>query len=218
MKLKNQSGYTLPELLIAIGLATIVATVLSSLIIAMYRNVQISKTTTELNNESLNILHAMVEDVRLAGGLDSSNTLQDLNAPSGGWVTNDPSNVLIISSPAIDSNSNIIYESTSGIPYKNELVYFSSGNKLLRRVIKNNDAPGNKAVSTCPVAVDGCMKDREYTTNLNDLSFTFYDENEQTTADADKARSVKFTISLQKNAAGKSISVSNTMQTTLRNR
>lgn len=218
MRNKNQGGYTIVELLIAIGVAAVVTTVLTSMIIAMYRNVQISKTTTELNNESLNLLHAMVEDVRLASGLDSSNILPDVNAPVGGWVTNDPSNVMIISSPAVDTSSNIIYDSTTGLPYKNEIIYFSDNSKLLRRVIKNSEAIGNKATSTCPVATLDCPKDREYTANLSDLTFIFYDDNEQTTADANNARSVKFTVNLQKKSAGRLITVSNTMQTTLRNK
>lgn len=217
MKADNK-GYTVMELLVAIAVATIVTTVLTSMIISMYRNVQISRVTSDLNNESLNILRSMVEDVRLAGGLNSSNVLLDENAPSGGWVTNDPSNILIISSPAVDSLNNIIYDPSSGLPYKNEIIYFSQGSSLLRRVIKNNDAPSNKAVSTCPISTGSCPKDREYTLNLNDLSFIFYDDNEQTTADASSARSVKFTVILQKRSSGKLINVSNTMQTTLRNK
>lgn len=218
MRKLHRGGYTIAELLIAISVSTLIITVLSSLTISMYRTMQVSKTTAELNSDSQLILHAIVDDVRLAGGLLSSNSITDNYAPQGFWTTNDPSNVLIINSPAVDSISNVIYDTVSGTPYKNEVIYFSINNKLSRRTLKNDAAPNNSAFTTCPAGTVNCRYDKEYTSNLKDLTFTFYDDNDQTTAIAENARSVKLSVTLEKKASGKMISFTNTIRTTLRNR
>lgn len=214
----NEKGYTVAELLIAISVSVVAVIVLSNIVVAMYRQLQISRVNAELNNESQQLLRSVVEDTRLAGGLLSNNAIEDPNAPSGGWTTNDPSNILIIASPAVDSSSNVIYDANSGLPYKNEIIYFGEGSKLKRRTLKNEKALNNIAVTTCPIANDTCRSDREFTGNLKDLTFTFYDENDQTTANAGNARSVNFTVTLEKRVSGKFISITNTMRTTLRNR
>lgn len=214
----NSNGYTVAELLIAIAVSVVVVTVLSGMTTIVYRQLQISRTTAELSSESQQILRAVVEDIRLAGGLLSTNTINDQYSPQNGWVTNDPSNVLIIASPAINETSDVIYDENSGLPYKNELIYFSDGNKLKKRTLKNNDATGNVAISTCPDNSSGCRLDREFSSNAKDISFTFYDENDQTTADATNSRSVSFSVTLEKKASGKLVSITNTMRTTLRNR
>jgi len=214
----NESGYTIVELMIAITVSSIVITVLSSMVLIMYRQILISRTTSELNNESQLLLHSIVEDTRLAGGLSTTNTITDSNAPAGGWVTNDPSNVLIINTPVTDSSANVIYDSGSGSPYKNELIYFTSNKSLYKRVLKNEIAIGNTAVTTCPATINDCRADRIFTENLKDLSFTFFDENDQSTSDASSARSVALSVILEKKTSGKNITISNSMRTTLRNR
>lgn len=218
MKNKSNSGYTIAELLIAMTVSVTIITLLSSMVIVMYRQLQISRTTAELNNESQQILRTVVEDIRLAGGLSNTNSINDENGPSGGWLTNDPSNVLIISSPAINSNADVIYDENTGLPYKNELIYFSDGSKLKRRTLKNSEAEDNTAVTTCPISINDCRLDREFSSNAKDITFTFYDENDQTTADANSSRSVNFSVTLEKKASGKTISITNSMRTTLRNR
>jgi type II secretory pathway component PulJ len=214
----NKRGYTVAELLIAISVSVLIVTVLSSMSLVMYRQLQISRTTAELNNESQQILRAVVEDIRLAGGLLNTNTIEDNYSPAGGWITNDPSNVLIIASPAVNNSSDVIYDENSGLPYKNELIYFSEGNKLKRRTLKNINAEGNTSVTTCPSTNDGCKLDREFSINSKDIAFTFYDDNDQTTTDASSSRSVNFTVTLEKKASGKTIKITNSMRTTLRNR
>lgn len=216
--IKSNHGYTVVELMIAIAVSSLVITVLSSMTLTMYRQILISRTTSELNSESQILLHSIVEDTRLAGGLSTTNTITDNNAPSGGWVTNDPSNVLIINTPSTDSSANVLYDAASGLPYKNELIYFSSGKYLYKRVLKNESAIGNTAVTTCPASNSNCRADRIFTENLKDLTFTFYDENDQSTSDATSARSVSLSVVLEKQTSGKYINVSNSMRTTLRNR
>lgn len=215
---KDQKGYTVAELLIAISVSVMAVIALSNMVITMYRQLQISRVSSELNNESQLLLRTVVEDTRLAGGLLTSNSIVDPYAPGGGWATNDPSNVLIIASPAVDSSANVIYDSNTNFPYKNEIIYFGEGSKLKRRILKNENAVNNIAVTTCPVANNTCKEDREFSSNLKDISFTFYDENDLTTANATNARSVNFTVTLEKKVSGKLISITNTMRTTLRNR
>ena len=52
--------------------------------------------------------------------------------------------------PARDGDANYIIDTDTGLPYKNEFVYYKSGGDLYRRVLANATAFGNTAVSTCP--------------------------------------------------------------------
>ena len=213
----SDSGYTMTELIIAIAVSTIIITVLSGITLSIYRSIQISRATAELSSESQLILHSIVDDTRLAGGLLSNNSISDSYAPIGGWSTNDPSNVLIINSPATDSNANVIYNSETGSPYKNEIIYFGVNGKLSKRTLRNTNAPNNITLTTCPSGTANCKSDKTYTSSLKDLSFTFYDENDQTTSVAENARSVRLSVTLEKKTSGKFVTITNTLRTTLRN-
>jgi hypothetical protein len=162
----------------------------------------------------------MVEDTRLADSLSATNTLTDANAPSGGWVTSDPSNVLIIDTPAIDVNRDLIFNSSTGYPYKNEVIYYTNGTKMYRRTLKNTLATGNILTTTCPPTntTSSCPADKLFTKYLKDLTFTFYDETDATTANAALARSVKITVTTERKVNGKTVTFANSIRTTMRNR
>jgi hypothetical protein len=184
-----------------------------------YADVSRAETSATLALESQTILTQMTEDIRLADAISNSNAIADPNSPAGGWVTSDPSNVIIVESPAIDSSRNIIYNPNTGFPYRNEFIYFNSGSNMYKRILANTAATGNTAVTTCPADKAGptCPPDRLFSSNVGNLSFTFYDLSDNTTSDATNARSVKLEVDMSKKSFGRTISFTNTTRVTLRN-
>jgi Tfp pilus assembly protein PilW len=219
VKKLDQAGLTIVELTIAMAIAVILAGVVLAINLNFFGSVSQSRITAELAIESNFVLQTMVEDIRLADGIAANNSLTDANAPVGGWVTSDLNNVIVIQSPAIDSNHDVIYDPNTGFPYRNEIIYFIDGSKLYKRVLKNTNAPSNTAVTTCPasVASSTCPVDKEYTTYITDLGFTYYNSSGVATTDPTLARSVKANLIMSRKSFGKTITFNNSIQTTLRN-
>ena len=219
MKTVDQQGMTMVELLVAISIATILASVILAINLNFFGNVAQSQITSELAVESHFVLQTMIEDIRLADAIASSNTLSDSNSPAGGWITSDSGNILVIDSPATNSSNDVIYDASTGYPYRNELVYFISGGALYRRTLKNTAAAGNTAVTTCPAAIasSSCPADKKYTTYISDMTLAFYDTDNAVTANPSLARSLKVGLTLNRKSFGKPIVFNNSIQTTLRN-
>jgi type II secretory pathway pseudopilin PulG len=219
VKNSKESGFTVPELAIAVTVAGFLAAAIFIATFYYYVNVSQAQTTTDMALESQSILTQLTDDIRLSDAISSTNALTDSNAPVGGWVTSNPSNIIIIESPAVDSAHNIIYNSNTGFPYRNEFIYFIKGGSMYKRILANVAATNNTAVTTCPanLVTPSCPADRLFSSNANNLSFTFYDLSGNTTADASKARSVFLQIDMVKKSFGKNISFSNKTRITLRN-
>jgi prepilin-type N-terminal cleavage/methylation domain-containing protein len=219
MSRQNKSGFTITELVISLTVASILAVVLFTATFYYYVNTAQAETSTNLALESQSVLSQLTDDIRLADSIASTNAITDPNGPGGGWTTSDPSNIIIIESPAIDSSRNLIYDLTTGFPYKNEYIYFMNGTNMYKRVLANTSATGNSAKTTCPAAAASptCPKDLIFSNNVSNLTFTFYDASDATTADATKARSILFTVDMAKKMFGKNITLSNSTRATLRN-
>lgn len=207
------------ELMIAVSIATILSTVLLAFTITYVADIFRSRAVAELAVESHSVLLTMVEDIRLAGGIASTNAISDNNAPVGGWITSDTNNMLVINSPATTSINDIIYDSSTGYPYRNQYIYFISAGSLYKRVLKNTSATGNTATTTCPQSASSssCPADKKYTTYIQDITLTFYDSGNAVTADPTLTRSLKVGISMSRKSFGKVITMNNSIQTTLRN-
>lgn len=216
----KQKGFTIVEMMVAVGIASVISITLLFISINYVGDVTRARLTADLAIESQILLRSVVEDVRLAGSLSTTNQNTDVNAPVGDWVTNDPSNIIIIDLPAIDSSRNIIYDTSTGFPYDNEIVYYSSGSNMYRRTIINPTVAGNSLKTSCPpsLATSACPSDKKFTSFLTDLSFTFYDDTNATTSVANLARSVQITVRVERNIMGKPVKFNNTIRTTLRNR
>jgi len=216
----KQKGFTIVETMVAVGIASVISITLLFISINYVGDVTRARLTADLAIESQILLRSVVEDVRLAGSLSTTNQNTDVNSPVGNWVTNDPSNIIIIDLPAIDSSRNIIYDTSTGFPYDNEVVYYSTGTNMYRRTIINPTATGNSLMTSCPpnLATSACPSDKKFTSFLTDLSFTFYDDTNATTSVANLARSVQITVRVERNIMGKPVKFNNTIRTTLRNR
>jgi prepilin-type N-terminal cleavage/methylation domain-containing protein len=216
---RQQNGFTLTELVLSITIAGVLVLVLFTATFYYYVSTAQAQTATDLALESQTILNQLTEDIRLSDAISSTNAITDPNAPVGGWTTSDPSNIIIIENPAVDSSRNIIYDSTTGNPYRNEFIYFQSGSTMYKRVLANSAASGNTAKTTCPLNLSSstCPPDRLFSANVSNLSFTFYDASDNTTANAALARSVNLQVDMAKKIFGKNVTLTNTTRVTLRN-
>lgn len=214
------SAFTIVELSISMVVAGILAIVIFSVTFYYYANTVQAQTAADLGLESQAVLSQLSEDLRLADAISDTNALADANEPPGGWVTSNPSNVIIIESPAVDASRNIIYDSSTGFPYRNEYIYFISGGVMYKRILANSSASGNTETTTCPAAVANstCPSDRLFSSHTSSLSFTLYDAAGAITSDFSQTRSVYLQVNLAKKVFGKNVTLNNSTRITLRNR
>jgi len=217
--MSHNRGFTITELLVAIAVSTIMVGVLFTVTFRYYVATVKAEVTTQMALESHSLLTQLTEDIRLANAIAETNLITDPNGPPEGWETNDPSNIIIVESPATDSNRDLIYDQLTGYPYANEFIYFTQDNLMYKRVLKNDSAPNNTAVTTCPEAMVSptCPGDRLFSSNTANLTFTFYDATDTQTTDASQARSVAFSVNMAKEVYGQTIELSNSTRVTLRN-
>jgi len=211
-------GFTITEMLMAVGVAAVMVGVLFTVTFDYYVASVKAEVTTQMALESQALLTQLTEDIRLADAIADGNAISDPNNP-GGWTTNDPSNIIIVQSPAVDANRNILYDSSTGYPYSNEFIYFLDTNSMYKRVLKNTAAAGNVSVTTCPesMVTPSCPEDRLFSDKVTNLTFTFYDINDTQTANATEARSVTFIINMEKKVYGETLTLNNSTRITLRN-
>jgi Tfp pilus assembly protein PilE len=216
----NQKGFTVVELTIGIGVGAILfiafMTVITDYFILITRN----NASIDMTTSSQNLLRSTVETLRVSNGVRQTNSINDPNAPSGGWNTSNSNFVIVISTPAVDATHNYITDPDSGGPYMNELVYYKSGNSLMRRTLANPNATGNTSRTTCPanLASPTCPSDVDLADFFQSMSFTLYDQDAASTNDPTKARSVGINLTMQRNMFGSLITLNNNIRATLRNR
>ena len=190
--------------------------------VSTYYFTQITRNTiiSDMTVDSQNLLRTTVENLRYGAGVRQSNTINDPNAPAGGWNTSNTNFIIVIAVPAVDSNRNYIIDPDTGNPYNNELVYFKSGTALMERTLSNSSAPSNTLKTSCPSASasPSCPADKYLTDNVQSMVFTLYDQDSVVTADPLLARSVKIDLTMSKNTFGGAVNLANSIRVTLRNR
>lgn len=219
MKKLDQSGLTIFELMISVAIASAIITVLFSISLGFFGSTIRSQVTAEMAIDSHFMLRAVIEDLRLGNSIGATSALTDPNAPGGGWVTSDADNVLIINLPATTTSNDIIYDNNTGDPYSNEYIYFVENGTFYKRHLKNTSAVGNKTNTTCPAtaASSTCPADRKYSAYVDDMTLTFYDENNDVTTNVSTARSVNVGLLMSRKVFGQTITFNNSIVTKLRN-
>jgi prepilin-type N-terminal cleavage/methylation domain-containing protein len=214
----NTKGFTLTELLIAVSLGGLLAVVVLSISMFFFSDIMRSHASAQMTQESSNLLRLMVEDVRVATGIQTTNLIADSNNPTG-WNTSNEDHILIVAVPALDSDNEFIINVSAGEPYFNEFVYFSDENRLFRRTLADTAAPGNSSVTTCPEATSSpsCPPDVELSQNYEDITFVFYDQDNMVTTDTFATRSLKINVDLIRQVFGNTITATNQTRITMRN-
>lgn len=215
----NQAGVTVVELLVVIGIASVLLVSFFTVSIYMYGDTLRSSIYSQLASESQIILRSAVEELRQSSAIHSTNANPDANAPGGTWTTSNTNLILIISTPALNSSNNFILNPDTGYPYENEIVYFVSDGKLYKRYLANSAATGNTRTTTCPAAVasSSCPADILMSSNFKDLNFVFYDQDDVVTTNITAARSIKLFIQMERRTFGKTLTFDNTIRITMRN-
>lgn len=219
VKRLNQAGLTIVELLVVIGVASVLLIAFFTVSIYMYGDTVRSSLYAQLASESQLILRSVVEELRQSSAIRETNQNPDANAPGGTWTTSNSNLILIISTPALDSSNNFIVNPDTGYPYENEIVYFTNSGRLFKRYIANAAAIGNNRKTSCPQAVssDSCPPDVLMSSNFKDLNFVFYDQDDTQTTSIAASRSIKLLIQMERKAYGKTLTFDNTIRITMRN-
>jgi type II secretory pathway pseudopilin PulG len=213
----NDAGVTIVELLVVIGIASMLLLSFMTVSVYMYGDTIRSSLYAQLATESETVLRSVVEELRQSSAIETSNAIPDANAPGGTWTTSNSNLILIISTPALDSSNNFIINPSTGYPYQNEIVYYASGTKLYKRYLANPSATGNTRKTTCPTATVGCPADILMSDNFKTLDFVFYDQDDIVTTTIPSARSIKLLLQMQRKTYGKTLSFDNTIRITMRN-
>jgi len=217
---KRQAGFTLVEVMVVVSVMAIVGVVFLGLVSNYFVVITRNNELSEMTVNSQNLLRTTVENIRYGDGVRQTNQIVDAHAPSGGWNTNNTSFVIIIAVPALDNTRAYIINPSTGSPYMNELVYYKSGLTLMERKLANPDAVGNRLQTSCPAssASSSCPADTELASYVRSMLFTLYDQNAAVTNVPADARSVKITLTTERNAPGQPLNLTTTTQVTLRNR
>lgn len=217
---RRQAGFTLVELMVAVTVFAVIGVVFLGVIANYFVVITRNNELTEMTINSQNLLRTTVENIRFGNGVEQTNQIYDPNAPSGGWNTSNVSFVIVIAVPALDRYHNYILDPDTGSPYMNELVYYKDGTNLMERVLANPSAAGNTLETTCPanLATPTCPADPLLATYVSSMTFTLYDQNAALTTNASLARSIKISLTMQRNAPGNPLNLYTTTRVTLRNR
>ena len=217
--IKNDRGFTLTELNISLAVLSILIVALLSTFTYFLVLVTRNNILLDMTVDSQSLLRTAVEELRFGAGVRQTNSITDPNAPVGGWNTSNSIFVIIIAVPAIDTDRNYIVDSDTGNPYLNELVYYRNGDFLYKRILADPDASGNSLRTTCPpgMASPTCSADRRLIGNVGSMDFVLYDQDDNTTDNAQLARSIVINLTLYKDSFGSPITLDNKIRITLRN-
>lgn len=215
-----QAGFTVVELLVAITLFGIIGVAFTGLTANYFVSINRTNQMQEMTVASQNLLRTTVENIRYGDGVRQTNQINDPNSPGGGWNTTNSAFVIIIAVPALNSAGAYIINPDTGSPYMNELVYYKSGKVLLQRKLAHPDATGNVLKTSCPenLASNACPADVKLADHVSTMVFTLYDQDAAETTTASNARSVKIRLTMQRNAPGDPLELTNYIHVTLRNR
>lgn len=214
---KFQGGFTIVELVITIALVSLLATPIIINGFQFYVGINSADRRAILYLQSQQALRTITEDLKMASGIETSNTNTDPNK-AGGWVTSSSNHVLVIATPAQDNSRNFIVNTSTNKPYLNEIVYFTSGSNLYRRSIPYPVA-GNSMTQSCPVAAatPTCPADNVLTSKFDTSSYTLYDASGNTTTIVPSARSIKLNLQIKDTAYSQSATRASSTQVTFRN-
>ncbi|OGL34707.1 hypothetical protein A3F65_03360 [Candidatus Saccharibacteria bacterium RIFCSPHIGHO2_12_FULL_47_16b] len=217
---QKQAGYTVPELTIATTVTAILFIAFLAAMTNYFFTITRNNAAIDMTVNSQNLLRNTVEALRLGDGVRQSNSINDPNAPPGGWNTSNDDFVIVIAEPAKDANREYIIDPLTGTPYINEVVYYKSGSLLLKRTLANPNAAGNTAVTSCPseIATPECPADSILAEYVDSMVFSFYDQDGISTSDPLLARSIKIDLSMKRTTFASPLTLDNSIRVTLRNR
>jgi prepilin-type N-terminal cleavage/methylation domain-containing protein len=220
LKLTNQSGFTLVELVASMVVLTLVSAAVVSFTVS--KTIQTARDSTRadlLNNAQIG-LDRMANDIRLSSKADDANRWADVNGPTSGnsYSWQSTSSTLVLATSAQDGSGNILFDDKADyITTKNNFIYFLKGGTLYKRILAA-PATGNAAVTTCPstAVTASCPIDKTILTNVSSLSILYYDTLNQQ-VDPASARSIQLNVQLKQTTFGQPITANYSTRMVFRN-
>lgn len=225
---RSRAGITLVELVVSIGIASLLLLILLQVTASTYANWRREGTKTQLQTNTKIAVETVAQVIRAAKSVEAKNSQPDPNPPVAGdpysWTGVTGSGAtLILAVPAKDANNDLIYiDGTHTSLYTNNVIFYldPSSNILYRRTIANQTAPNNAAVTTCPPALSSpsCPSDSKVVEDVANLTTTYLDANGAVVNTPSGTEAVEYNLS-QTRAIGSNTYQSNYGTTaTLRNK
>ncbi|MCF8068777.1 MAG: prepilin-type N-terminal cleavage/methylation domain-containing protein [Desulfobacterales bacterium] len=190
----SDQGLTLLEMLISMSAFVIIMAVLSGSFITFSKSSTTESVRAGLQQEIRSGLNIMIYDIRHAG-LDPFRVddTGDLDSRPYGITKAETGTISLVSDKNLDDSVNTTDVDNTGFE---EISYFLSGDNIIQRV--NGDASG--------------ASDLIVMNNVDNLSFTYYDDEGDLTTDENEVNTVEVSITLDQQA-GSGPEVSRTLAT-----
>jgi len=172
-KRDGRSGFSLAEVLVTLFLSISVIGSVTSVYFSQQRSFLVATSFIDVRNDARQAMENMVRDARWAVELVSS---------QGGYTTTE--SCIVLKVPAINASDDII-DIANNFDY---FVYRLNGNNL-ERIVTDVDESSARTNGSSTVA-----------NNVDSLSFTFKDENNNTTATPADAYGVDISLTVGKTA------------------
>lgn len=226
----NESGFTLIELIISTVMIGLIVTIFANFIANSLNNYTRDQTKTELQANTKGAVESVAKDIRQATLVEASNGNPDTNSPSSpsnnyGWTSSVGSSnqnaTLVLAIPARDASGNLLYQDGLHTQlYTDDVAYYidATSKILYRRIIKNPNAAGDAAVTTCPpgYATGTCPADANVVANVANLITTYFDGTNSMIASPASAQSIQITLNQTRTVGHHTYSSTYTTQATLR--
>lgn len=228
--MRGESGYTLVEMLVAISLSTLLVLAIGNFATnsVIGSNQDYNKTLVLTNAKEAATIVA--RQIRLARSVQSTNSIPDSNAPTGGWNgTAGTGNGLILAVPSRDATSHdvVFIDGFHQSVYTDEEIFYldSSTHKLYKRTLAATlPSPyTNAAETTCPPssATPSCPADSDVVDDVANLTAGYLTAGSTTacfTCAPNNTEAVNFTVTETRTINGRSYAGTYTTVAALRNR
>ncbi|HSX14586.1 MAG TPA: hypothetical protein VLE72_01590 [Candidatus Saccharimonadales bacterium] len=203
--------------------------VITNFMVFSLRKGQEEQTKTDILNNTKLAVETVARVAKSAKSVEAANSQPDSNSPGApanlySWSAVAGSGAtLILAIPAHDASNNLIYsDGLHNNLYTNDYIYYldASTHRLYRRIIANQSAPGNAAVTTCPpaIATPSCPADALTVEDVANLTTSYFDANNNPVAIPTGTEAVEMTLTQTRSVLGKTYSSSYTTLASLRNK
>ena len=226
---KQQTGFTILEAVLALAIASMLVVVIAQFISASLSSNTREQTITLIQNNTRQAVGTVASSIRSAKSVEAVNSQPDSNSPGApdnlySWSSAAGSGTaLILAIPAKDTTGSMIYiDGSHNSLYTDDVIYYLDpvSKILYRRLIANQSAPNNAAVTTCPPtkATLTCPADAKVVEDIANLTTAYFDANNNAVTAPSGTEAIKITLTQTKIIGIKTYSSSFTTIASLRNK
>lgn len=218
----SENGFTLVETVIAISVTAILIAIVLGFMTNSIVEYALAGARADILSQAQSAVDNITAETRLSGKADLNNRWQDTHSPSSptdnfSWTSDN--DTLVLATAVEDTGGNIVFaDPAQYISQKNNIVFFLQNGTLYKRIIAAADISNNKLKTSCPKSAvsANCPEDRKLLENVNQIRFTYYDEQNQEVT-PDNARSVNIYIKIERTAYNRPVSAEYSTRMVFRN-